>query len=112
MEASVSTAWKRQPQEKRMSAQSGTTTGRLGVRKKGAEHFPSALTADQVLTAKKVEIGNFQERGVYDVLEKGNCTDNRSGSVAFNLKVLEPCFPCVLGIGDIYLDLDTVHLPY
>ena len=34
------------------------------VAEQGKEQVPSELTADQVLTAKKVEFGNFEERGV------------------------------------------------
>ena len=35
------------------------------------------LTADHVLTVKKVELGNFEERGVYVGVERGNGTETR-----------------------------------
>ena len=38
--------------------------------RKGAEQVPRELTADQVLKAKKVELGNFEDRGVYEVVER------------------------------------------
>ena len=38
--------------------------------KKGAEQVPPELTADQVLSAKKVEIGNIEERGVHEVVKR------------------------------------------
>ena len=52
----------------------------LQCQKKGAEQL-SLETADQVLTAKKVELGNFGQRGVYGVVEKDNRT-NTSGDCA------------------------------
>ena len=53
-EASASTSWKRQPQQRPILTQpSGTTTGRFGWQKRGAEQIPPELTADQVLSRKK-----------------------------------------------------------
>ena len=66
VEASVSTAWLRQPQEKRILPQSsGTTTGRRGGRRREAGQVPLELTP-----AKKVELGNFEERGVCEVVAR------------------------------------------
>ena len=38
--------------------------------KRGAEQIPPELTADQVLSAKKVEMRNIEERGVYEVVKR------------------------------------------
>ena len=38
--------------------------------KKGAEQVPPELTAHQVLSAKKVEMRNIEERGVYEVVKR------------------------------------------
>ena len=38
--------------------------------RKGAEQVPPELTADQVLSAKKVATGNIEERGVYEVVKR------------------------------------------
>ena len=40
------------------------------LQKKGAEQAPPELTADPVLTTKKVDLENFEQRGVYEVVER------------------------------------------